>query len=1290
MPNFGRFEAYDEFGSSGPYAVWRARPAGTDGPGPAVVKTCLTQDMLADEQVVERRAARFLASAEFQRGLAGDGWAPISDVGRLPTHAYYITEWYPSTLERVIEARSIAGLAEEDPVSGARAVVHLISGITQGLERVQASSGRGHGNLKATNVLLRLGDDGDLAGAGVALADPASPETIGSDSARDDARALASLIHRLVTGRPAPGAGAVQVGPEWTRLGSPGPGEELRRVCEALLNVQAGAAPPTPAQVREQLAACLRAKMVRKKSHVPLIASVVGVLVVGGGVAVYFLNGPDEPKRRPGADPREPTPQEWQATTTKVLQDADGTMLTVRPCMTDDQLARSDEIGRRLAKALEGLPLLASAAWPQGEGETVLADRAEMTKQIEEAEAEVSAVKAAALGLKTEVGDCSEEVDPRRPDRQQWLTERESRLKAQIAAMTTELAAELAAAPDDALRGAVTSLSDQATAMIQKLDAVRAQEWPTAAAGGDSEAIKAARESRARIRSDVQSLANEVGQVTQAAEKTLRDSRDRVKGYLDARSRDRDKVSSSDRLREAYAVAISAVKRTDPTWAEAKAKADAIQAWIGAVDRELAIDLQVALPPGSQVRPDPAGRFFSQARERAIEAAVRPIEDRGGIPNSEADLALATREKAALVALAEEIRMLLGQAGRIEQLLSRASGYDERTDGTSVKSLLEAIEGSPRLADLEASVEVVVERARRLRAAEGTAGVAPVVAGLKATGGDPARASEAITFWRALRTAGYPADAAQIAEAPALVNQQLLPALRGMGDRARGEQLASEAIDAMRSAWFAFVHEKAGGDAASVDAAFRASEAYGFSEQDLSTRLEPFAKFNRERWRLLASLDSVASIPDRNQQIARLQQLTAGLQGAAQTLGVAGRADVQDLFASKRKLAPYLAGKFSNFEEVGPATPGAAARWKMEEQDEDNGLWAVYSLGGHRLRFQRVGESEEPASFVCTSEVSVGLFQSVMQTAGAWQDVRGKLTMLPRNDQRKGPRAWVWDDAGLTMGVSQPTGGSDLNGRGWFRVLPGDINAANGPQVALYPQGREPAPPSAASPVNYVSTDGALFMAALMGCRVPTVDEWTQAGRLGGGAANRRDSVWQGQHAHLRAQLDAAPEKDRMSLQNNLPWPGADIFTPPEAAPTPAAADGDPAVTQSDSTLWFQPVTEGTTAFENLEGNVAEIVLANEAAYLRAAVPPKEGLLGAIKSAVKSADVRVVGASALSPAGVSPSTPYGVKSVSAYWSDVGFRLAFSASAGGGGGGRLAEKLRRILTVDTPFLTRAGG
>jgi len=184
--------------------------------------------------------------------------------------------------------------------------------------------------------------------------------------------------------------------------------------------------------------------------------------------------------------------------------------------------------------------------------------------------------------------------------------------------------------------------------------------------------------------------------------------------------------------------------------------------------------------------------------------------------------------------------------------------------------------------------------------------------------------------------------------------------------------------------------------------------------------------------------------------------------------------------------------------------------------------------------------------------------------------------------------------------------------------------------------------------------------------------------------------VWQGQHAHLRAQLDAAPEKDRMSLQNNLPWPGADVFTPPEAAPAPAAADGDPAVAQSDSTLWFQPVTEGTTAFENLEGNVAEIVLANEAAYVRAPVPPKEGLLGAVKSAVKSADVRVVGASALSPASVSPSTPYGVKSVSAYWSDVGFRLAFSASAGGGGGGRLAEKLRRILTVDTPFLTRAGG
>lgn len=1289
MPNFGRVEAYDEFGSSGPYAVWRARPAGTEGPGPLVVKTCLTQDMLADEQVVEKRAARFLAAAEFQRGLAGDGWAPISEVGRLPTHAFYVTEWYPSTLERVIEARSIAGLAEEDPLSGAKGVVRLISGITEGLERVQTGASRGHGNLKATNVLLKLGADGDLSEATVALADPAPPESIGSDSGRVDARALADLIHRLVTGRPAPGAGAVQVGPEWSRLGSPGPGEELRRVCEALLNVQAGTAPPTPAQVREQLQACLRAKMAKRKNPVPLIASVVGVLLVGGGVAAYFLMGDDQPKRRPGADPREPSPQEWQTSTQKALQDAESTMLTVRPCMTDDQLARSDELSRRLAKSLEGLPVLASAGWPQGEGEAVLADRAALTRQIEEAEAEIGAIRTAAQGLKTEVGDCSEEVDPRRPDRQQWMTERESRLKAQVAAMTTELAAELAAAPDEEMRAAVTSLAGQATVMLQKLDAVRAQEWPTAAAGGDSEAIKAARESRARIRSDVQSLANEVGSVTQAAERMLRDSRDRVKGYLDARSRDRDKVSASDRLRETFAMAISAVKRTDPTWTEAKAKADAIQAWIGAVDRELAVELQVALPPGSQVRADPAGRFFTLARERAIEAAVRPVEDRGGIPNSEADLAPATKEKMALVALAEEIRTLLSQAGRIEQLLSRASGYDERADDASVKSLLEAIEASPRLADLEAAVEVVVERARRLRTADGAAAPA-AVAGLKDAGGDPARASEAMTYWRTLRRAGYPADAAQITEAPGLVNQQLLPALRGIGDKARGEQLAVEAVEAMRAAWFTFVHEKAGGGAAAVDAAFGATQAYGLSEQDLGTKLEPFAKFNRERWKLLAALDGVAAIPDRNQQIVRFQELTAGLQGVAQSLGVAGRADVQDLFTNKRRLAPFLAGKFSNFEEVGPATPGVAARWKMEAQDEDNGLWAEYSLGGHRLWFQRVGESEEPASFVCTTEVSVGLFQSVMQAAGAWQDVRGKLTMLPRNDQRKGPRAWVWDDAGLALGVSQPTSGTDLNGRGWFRVLPGDINAANGPQVLLYPQGREPAPPSAASPMNYVSPDGALFMAALMGCRVPTADEWAQAARKGGGSANRRDSVWQGQHAHLRSQHAAAAERDRPSLLNNLPWPGADIFVPSDATSTPVASDGDPAVTQSDSTLWFQSVSEGTSAFEHLEGNVAEIVLANEAAYARAPVPPRDGLLGAIKGAVKSADIRVVGASALSPAAVAPSTPYGVKSVSGYWSDVGFRLAFTASAGGGGGGRLAEKLRRVLTVDTPYLTRGGG
>src|SRR6185369_12945358 len=69
LPGFGRFETVEELASSGPFAVYSARPAGEAGPPVFAVKVYRTSDMFADADVVEREAAAFLEASKLQQSL---------------------------------------------------------------------------------------------------------------------------------------------------------------------------------------------------------------------------------------------------------------------------------------------------------------------------------------------------------------------------------------------------------------------------------------------------------------------------------------------------------------------------------------------------------------------------------------------------------------------------------------------------------------------------------------------------------------------------------------------------------------------------------------------------------------------------------------------------------------------------------------------------------------------------------------------------------------------------------------------------------------------------------------------------------------------------------------------------------------------------------------------------------------------------------------------------------------------------------------------------------------------
>ncbi len=175
-----------------------------------------------------------------------------------------------------------------------------------------------------------------------------------------------------------------------------------------------------------------------------------------------------------------------------------------------------------------------------------------------------------------------------------------------------------------------------------------------------------------------------------------------------------------------------------------------------------------------------------------------------------------------------------------------------------------------------------------------------------------------------------------------------------------------------------------------------------------------------------------------------------------------------------------------------------------------------------------------------------------------------------------------------------------------------------------------------------------------MGCRLPTSAEWKAAAALPtNGTPNLRDKTW-------RKEFERAKEL----VGNDPEFPAGGIFRPSEAQKVQPMQDGSPAVDADDGVLWFSPAEASGQGFQNLVGNVAEFVWEDP--------PSIEGIeasSAAIRTALgKGEKLKVIGGSALSPKEVSPNDPQTVNFAQARagYSDVGFRLAFSAPKGAAG------------------------
>jgi serine/threonine protein kinase len=276
MQTFGSYKTVRELSRSGLACLYVAEPV-DGGSTQYAIKALQPPTDFLDEGMVQRSIDTFIECAETQRRVAGDSehWAHIYDVGRSEGAAYYATDLFPRSVEKLIRSR--ARLSSAD-------LKHLIESILHGLADLHTIAGRAHGDLKASNILIS-GEDIASPKAKIALADPAPMgDVLARGGEEGDLNALGNLLHQLVLHRPFEPMGAWPIpdDPAWRRVGN-----GWRQLCTELLN-------PGPQPEREGSLATFYLSRVNKligaktRARRTLVVAVAALVLIVGGLLVYF------------------------------------------------------------------------------------------------------------------------------------------------------------------------------------------------------------------------------------------------------------------------------------------------------------------------------------------------------------------------------------------------------------------------------------------------------------------------------------------------------------------------------------------------------------------------------------------------------------------------------------------------------------------------------------------------------------------------------------------------------------------------------------------------------------------------------------------------------------------------------------------------------------------------------------------------------------------------------------------------------------------------------------------
>lgn len=465
-----------------------------------------------------------------------------------------------------------------------------------------------------------------------------------------------------------------------------------------------------------------------------------------------------------------------------------------------------------------------------------------------------------------------------------------------------------------------------------------------------------------------------------------------------------------------------------------------------------------------------------------------------------------------------------------------------------------------------------------------------------------------------------------------------------LSDDARKKVLLAELVTDGRQRWENYFLTRS--DPRQIEDAVARMVDFGIQAGDKS--LSSLARYRLLMWdfrrQMIAGKDDLDD--------AAVKAAIADFQAKAKALSPGLKAS-QNLTALLAKLDELRLAKNSAID-LTKAGPGAAG-WSMTSQTA-NTVTYTWTGRDQKLTFARVTPKGGEPCFLCTTEVSTGLFINTVMGGRKWTEVKDAMPV--EEDDPPGPRGWV------------RTGGTMQVASNWFAIIPPILTGR------LYAPGMKVDTPSALHPMQQIPASVAIYFARLLNCRLPSSTEWLAAYEQDKASISRkpynlRDKVWTAQKAH-----DVELENSGDLVDAERFYPDAGVFWPSSinSDQRKVGKDGEAWPGASDDgVLWFAKVgSDSQRVFQNLVGNVAEYVYEDP----KGIASLKNPTLAQVQQMLQAnSNVRVIGGSAMSPPQVRVDEPQTLKNPTRndYYSDVGLRLAFLA-----GRERLQATLRKLL------------